>query len=84
MSLATDVALTLVEAAALHSNPPSMETPCRIYYVTGPCSWLPQDSWIFLAVKAVMHRAPAIIATDPGNASAGSVRRKAVAAALLR
>lgn len=83
-SFETDAALTLVEAAAQHSNPTPMKSPCRIFYVTGPCSWLPQVGWIFLAVKAVMRRASAIFARDPDNESVGSVRRKAVAAALLR
>ncbi len=77
-----NVALTLVEAAAQHDAPHPEGTRCPLY-ITGHCSWLPQDSWVLRLASAFLDCA-IDIAVDPDIESAGSVRRKVIAVALLR
>ena len=79
---AIEAALTLLEAAALHSGPPSPGVR-SVIRVTGPCSWLMADSWVIPAMAAAMRGAPDI-AADPAIQAAGCMRRKVIAVALLR
>ena len=84
VSGALDVTLTLVEAAAVHNGrAPRPEKSSGWVNVTGPCSWLPLDSWVFQAAGGSMMDAFGV-AQDPDVESAGSVHRKVVVAALQR
>ncbi len=84
VSGALDVTLTLVEAAALHSGSSPRPQHSRYWLnITGPCSWLLLDSWVFQAAGASMGRAFGV-AQNPDVESAGSVQRKVVVSALLR
>ena len=80
---AADVVLTLLEAAAQHSAPPPQGTAMPIH-ITGVCSWLPTDSWPLRAATLTISDHLRIIAEDPDVASASSIRRKVVGAALGR
>ena len=81
---ALDVILTLIEAAALHNGRAARpERPRSWLNITGPCSWLPLDSWVLKAAGGSMMQA-FVAAQNPDVESAGSVQRKVVLAALLR
>ncbi len=79
---AIEAALTLLEAAALHSSPPPPEIG-HVIHVTGPCSWLTGESWVFSAVEAAMRGGLDVVASAAIQAG-GCTRRKVVAVALLR
>ena len=74
---AMNVALTLVEAAAQHSEPPPDGDARRTLLIAGSCSWLPLDSWVLqCAVKRLE-------ADDP-DPVAGSLQRQVLVAAMRR
>lgn len=82
--VAADVALALVEAAAQRGAPPPSETKMPLH-ITGVSSWLPMDSWtLFTASLATSVISAGIIAEDPDIASASSIRRKVIGAAMIR
>lgn len=78
-----DLALTLVEAMAQQSGSPPEHLDCPVH-VTGICSWLPVDSWVPGALTAVDDSYYLDVIQDSGVESAGSVRSKVVAAAVIR
>ncbi len=82
VSGALDVTLTLVEAAALHNGSAPRPMQSRSWLnITGPCSWLLLDSWMFRAAMGSLMDA-FDMAENSDVASAGSVQRKAVLAVL--